>query len=188
MKMIPITEGCSAGDFDCAGMLQGSYWLSNGQYVDIPVSNIDRMDFGGDITKKQMYLLSKQFKIKKFCLTYEENECAFVSKTDGNAGFITEDGMQYTNSDSFWDAYVDVNGQKGPNKVGRDIFLFHLAYENRNNIQQGTIIPSGSKLDQLYSGSSYIYWKDNNLCTTESVAIYDLYCTGRVLEEDAMNY
>ena len=178
MKMIPITEGCSAGDYECAGMFQ-----DRGK-----ATNIDEMDFGGNSDKKMIYLLSKQFKVKKFCLTYEENECAFVSKASSNAGFITEDGMQYTNSNSAWDAYVDVNGEKGPNKVGRDIFLFTFAYKDQNGIQQGTVIPKGSKLDKIYYENGAFYWKDDNRCTTESVKDYDLYCTGRVLEEDAMNY
>ena len=60
--------------------------------------------------------------------------------------------------------------------------------ERYYNIPQGTVVPVGSKL----LGEGY-YWRNNNQCTTENVnkdSWYNngFYCTGRVLEEDAMNY
>ena len=75
---------------------------------------------------------------------------------------------------------VDINGFKGPNKWGRDQFAF-----------ESGILPYGSKLyADRYNDPNY-YWRNNNYCTTENVnkgEWFAKFCTGRVLEEDAMNY
>ena len=111
----------------------------------------------------------------------------FLKKGLGNdikGSFITKDGIEYFFVD--WSPYVDVNGAKGPNKSWRYIFHFEIASKDTNNIKQGTILPVGSKLyNEYYNTGSSRYWKDNNECTTKSPYIY---CAGRVLEEDAMNY
>ncbi len=179
VKMIPITEGCSAGDFDCAGMFQG-YGKA---------TNIDGMVFGGNMGTKQAYLFSKQFKIKKLCLDTTEPECAFISKIIPNydSGFVTLDGLEfaYGTGSSFG---IDINGEKGPNKSGRDIFYFDIAEEDRYGIPAGTILPSGSKLISDYNGGDggwdTGYWSLNSCSATNLGRA----CTGRVLEENAMNY
>ena len=95
-----------------------------------------------------------------------------------------------------WNAYsptVDINGFKGPNKYGRDQFSFYIItnqYYNRYGIPQGTVVPFGSKLYADLNWDNF-YWETNNNCTTENANKGDwkaAYCTGRVLEEDAMNY
>ena len=181
VKMIPITEGCSAGDFDCAGLFE-----ENGK-----ATNIDGMDFEGRSNIKLAYLFSKQFKITKFCI--EPAKCSFdmnkIYYSDvSESGFTTQDGMQfvYGAASSFG---VDINGDKGPNKRGRDIFYFDIAKEDKNGIPKGMLMPLGSMAFSMYwSGNNSYYWKDNNLCETENLGAYGEYCTGRVLEEDAMNY
>ncbi len=151
VKMIPITEGCSAGDYDCAPL------------------NIEN--------------LSKQFKLAYYCKT--QNGCNFdMSKFTNDSdheGFETVDGLQFVYGVSSFG--VDINGNKGPNIWGRDIFFFDIDA----NGQKGLILPEGSK--NSYCG----YWRNNNRCTTQSVNNKQFggigsSCTGRVLEEDAMNY
>ena len=90
---------------------------------------------------------------------------------------------------------VDINGFKGPNKWGRDQFMFNITgtYSERYyNMPQGIVVPLGSKLhDDIVFEWNNGYWRDNNYCTTENANKgYSLaqHCTGRVLEEDAMNY
>ncbi len=183
-KMIPITQGCSPGDFDCAG------WNDN--------KNIDGQEFNGNISNKRAYLLSKQFKINKLCYYGSTDEiCRKASNIvdDGasRAYFFTNDGM-------IWNGYsyiVDVNGFKGPNQIGRDIFRFRItdqSYESLYGIPQGTVVPFGSKLYADIYNYPNDYWRNNNYCTTENVNRNNAdwwsegFCTGRVLEEDAMNY
>ena len=181
MKMIPITEGCSAGDYDCAGMFED--WDK--------VTNIDGQDFEGNNAYKATYLLSKQFKTQEIILEFDNDKC--VKNTRGREKmpcFITNDGTIFGSYADY--TVVDINGYKGPNSVGRDIFEFQIALENKNDIKQGTIIPTGSKLDEIYSGYSTAYWQNNNYCSTRNANNIDSTdsrgCTGRVLEEDAMNY
>ena len=179
--MIPITEGCSGGDYDCAGMFE-----EPGK-----ATNIDGMVFGGNEAYKATYLLSKQFKTQEIIFGFTNDKC--VENTRGRDKmpcFITNDGTIFGSYVNY--TVVDINGSKGPNIVGRDIFEFQIALENKNDIKQGTIIPTGSKLDEIYSGYSTAYWQNNNYCSTTNVNTKDdtnsRYCAGRVLEEDAMNY
>ena len=184
MKMIPITEGCSAGDYDCAGMFQGEQQYINGQYVNIPVTNIDGMDFGGNNASKQMYLISKQFKIQDICF---RNESCKIKGYTGAPKFKTQDGSIFEGGYST--IGVDINGDKGPNKMGRDIYTLMIANERRNGIEQGTVIPFGSKIFSIWAGNDSFYWKNNNSCSTENVNKWgNTFCAGRVLEENAMNY
>ena len=85
--------------------------------------------------------------------------------------------------------YVDVNGKKAPNKWGKDLFVFMIAGSTQNDIQQGTVIPYGSKQQALYKANNDYYWQESNLCTSTTIGEWlNNHCAGRVLEEDAMNY
>ena len=177
IKMIPITQGCPAGDLDCAGWYEG--WSN--------ATNVEGQEFEGHQSNKQTYLLSKQFKINKLCDNYSTDEsCEKLLNhfSSSAAAFITNDGMIFTSSG------VDVNGFKGPNKWGRDQFFFEVA-TNTWSAYQGMIAPYGSKLYADIHGEEY-YWKNNNYCTTKNMTNTRrweaMYCAGRVLEEDAMNY
>ena len=179
VKMIPITQGCPAGDFDCSG------WNDN--------KNIDGQEFNGNLYNKRLYLLSKQFKINKLCYRRSTDpECTKATALlhTNDPLFIADGGMIITSY-----ADVDINGFKGPNKLGRDQFDFDITNEykeSRYNIPQGTVVPFGSKLYADINNWPNYYWRNNNYCTTENAnrgeLWYASYCTGRVLEEDAMNY
>ena len=186
MKMIPITEGCSAGDYDCAGMFE--------EYGS--VTNIDGMDFRGDPYRKKLHILSKQFKTSKIILDASNNEkICFVMRDITNLYynpncFETQDGTIIT---ATFGIGIDINGTKGPNKKGRDQFLFDIAEENKNGIHQGTLLARGSKASvEYYAGESRgQYWKETCNVTegyNGKTTNINEYCTGRVLEEDAMNY
>ena len=199
MKMIPITQGCSPGDLDCAGWYEGYHKDENGHWVNTPVTNIEGQEFSRNISNKQAYLISKQFKINKLCYSGSTDpECVkatstmlHVSSTNSASLFILNDGMIFRGGSTIG---VDINGFKGPNKWGRDQFYFDITYEyeeSRYNIPQGTVMPYGSKLfADIYNQPNY-YWRNNNDCTTENVNKDNwqaAFCAGRVLEEDAMNY
>lgn len=63
---------------------------------------------------------------------------------------------------------VDVNGLKGPNNYGRDIFFFFIT-----NGKGPLLYPRGGK-DQ-------VYWQINNTCTPTNLA--GIKCAGRVMED-----
>ena len=184
VKMIPITEGCSAGDYDCAGVFQD--WGK--------VTNIDGQDFGGNPNKKRTYLLSKQIKnsgLKKQIDVYNDTGYELNQSNTVDEFFIANDGIIYGFHFTGELLYIDINGTKGPNKMGRDQFIFELASETKNGVQQGTILPSGSKLAATFYNVPNGDWRNTNDCTTQNVEKRQgggVNCTGRVLEEDAMNY
>ena len=94
--------------------------------------------------------------------------CVISGGTNGPA-IMTADGVTYQfDCSGFGYAYVDVNGiKKGPNKVGRDVFLFGIdATDNK-------IIPDGSDHDS---------WKN---CSATNLSTS---CTAKVLIEGKMNY
>jgi len=169
MKMIPLAEGCPAGDYECT-----------------------------EIFKRQgIQKLAKQFKTVNEIFDYNNNDkgCKSLAKLGGHPAsssvpcFYTADGMTISAEINRGRVYVDINGINGPNKVGRDQFQFRIVQSEQNGIPQGTVLPEGSKLDTDPGG----YWRINNYCTTRAVetpipAWQLSYCTARVLEEDAMNY
>ena len=92
--------------------------------------------------------------------------------------------------------YVDINGDKAPNKDGRDTFIFYQTTEQVGNIPAGTVFPCGGKQLEEYiklyrnqTDAPEMYWKTKTNCNSNSF-IDDCTCvyTGRILEEDAMNY
>ena len=127
--------------------------------------------------------LEKQFNIVEKKL-YGENcssdwcktasKLAYINSTSEHQQslFLTPDSMIYLFNCVSRIITVDVNGTKGPNQWGRDIFAFHVRYD------ENKILPSG------ISGSS-VY------CTTEAVnnASYNArYCAGKVIREGKMDY
>ena len=178
VKMIPITEGCSAGDYECAGMFE----------EDGKATNIDGMDFNGNVEAKQIYLLSKQFKGNKSFLapTGTYYECNYYA--NNYPCFSAPSAMLFSpyHGDTI---FVDINGKKPPNSWGKDIFGFMITRTTQNNIPQGTVIPYGSKQHALYKANNDYYWKDSGKCSPTTIGTWiNNHCTGRVLEEDAMKY
>lgn len=78
--------------------------------------------------------------------------------------------------------FIDVNGLKGPNNIGRDLFNFVIT-------SRGTLYPNGGGFLQNPPGTSQ-YWKDLGACQpATSGSLSGWYCTGRVMDEGwQMNY
>ena len=133
--------------------------------------------------------------INTFAQIFKHYKIASTAKDCGNIihtynkGYVSgcliaDDGMIYSSYTSgFININVDVNGIKGPNKIGRDIFSFKII-DNK-------IYPAGTK-EYLSTSTDQDYTK---ACTAEFVENaskygyqYDSYCTARVLKENAMNY
>ncbi len=78
--------------------------------------------------------------------------------------------------------YIDVNGSKGPNQFGRDLFQFTVSNDGR-------LMPAGGKNDALFDSqvelsSNSNYWNSsspqmNSRCDTNS---YGYTCAARIIE------
>ena len=127
-----------------------------------------------------------------------------IDTDNGWYKFITNDGMSialYTQSsgcttnfgiDSNSPAtktcgalYVDVNGAKAPNKMGRDVFAFMIT-SNKAPI----LYANGGKEDNIGGGGNQAlggksYWNYNgaNLCSLSNANKSGVTCTGRLLEK-----
>lgn len=83
--------------------------------------------------------------------------------------------------------YIDLNGKKRPNKVGRDMWRFLID-------DAGIVYPDGSEaVSEQETGNStkdWYYWKTstNPWYSCNSSSSYGQGCTARVLEEGKMNY
>lgn len=188
VKMIPISQNCSAGDYECA--LPYVEWTSTGASA--------RGDAG-------LAILSQQFKpVHKIdnCVYLASSE--FMQEWGDIQCFRLPDGQVLFNAkgDPFLSSIgIDINGDKGPNKVGRDVFYFYITTQNvkkQNSeivVPAGTLIPIGSKLyKETTNDSPREYWKTSGYCTTDKIdkrenwSFYRAQCTGRVIEEGKMNY
>ena len=180
VKNLPMEMGCSPGDYSC---INSTTWNS------YDTSGIEA--------------LASQFRLSK-----DVSACNFKSIStlgDYFGGgyndtyskcFKTADGMIFVANGSFYyDSYidVDVNGEKGPNRWGRDIFIFNFRTEPADWINPplpaGTLYANGSKTSERLG---YGYWK--NYCTDANMKKdkpnnwYGRYCAGRVLETGKMDY
>ena len=148
------------------------------------------------ITDFEKYFLP-YFDVLKNCGATTEKGCFAEGLTDLGGSYssnfnstynyriITSDGMAwvYYEEDNtaplYWRGtfHVDVNGLKGPNRIGRDIFLF-TAYSSNLGIK-----PRGSYEDD---GVTPIPTSEvDSSCSTSSDGHY---CAAKVLAEGAMNY
>jgi hypothetical protein len=83
---------------------------------------------------------------------------------------------------------IDINGDKGPNTYGRDIFYFYLSDE-------GVLYPEGGKDFAIWAYEQDLasipdYWKNMYTGTkTENAKKNGIYRTGQLVEEGwKMNY
>ena len=190
MKMMPINEGCNQGDLDCAG-----YYEFNDIRTSVGCLDIDNQQFDHDCDKKRVYLLSKQFKTQKLCYSSSDNDdnCPnnyeynqIYGGGDGQRGipyFVTEDGMQYF---TYWASIgVDVNGFKGPNKIGQDQFVFVVPTGQKSGAYSdktaGSVIPYGTS-----SGNGDTYWQ--GIDCKNGYGLDRAYCTARVLKTGKIDY
>lgn len=72
--------------------------------------------------------------------------------------------------------HIDVNGDKGPNTFGKDIFTFYVT-------DDGKVIARGSKTAKDLGINSRIYWDINSMCKGDKPGGTGWYCAGRVVEE-----
>lgn len=162
VRMLPITVGCSGGDYECAQLTTQN--------------------------------LSAEFKLAKPAyqcnlFPWESSErAACIQTTDGITYILASEAYPVNST-----VGVDVNGDKGPNQFGRDRFLFDLRplydpnYTNHKNDNScKTVIPTGSKLSEQCTAVSYWNKDPKNPACSKSRLSWE--CTGRVLEEGAMNY
>ena len=113
--------------------------------------------------------LAKQMNVLKVEADYFADCSEWCTGLGVGPAIMTADGITYQfDCSGFGYAYVDVNGiKKGPNKEGRDVFLFGIdAIDNK-------IIPDGNYNDS---------WKN---CSATNLSTS---CTAKVLIEGKMNY
>lgn len=203
IRMIPVTEGCGGEDYECANMFSG-YRYIDGAYTTIPTIDIDNQSFNGIAQFKNAYLLSKNLQNVKLCYgdpsgCFAEgfDTAAFVENMDtSTAGYMVLADGTYLAVKQYCFFSVDVNGPQGPNKWGRDWFLFDVSEsqggETALGVHPGNVLPVGSWQYSMHGfGDNSQYWRNTGYCTTsnvESKSSNATHCTGRVFEEDAMNY
>ena len=131
--------------------------------------------------------------INTFAQVFKHYKIGDTDKECGNtltykaACLVADDGMIYSSyTNGFTHVNVDVNGIKGPNKIGRDIFSFRIV-DNK-------VHPAGTT-EYGWGTSTGLNTNEKlmNACTTEYVEKsagqrFDSYCTAKVLKENAMNY
>ena len=165
VKMMPLSVGCSAGEYSCVTIGQENHFdarIFADQFKVVKDFDTCKIDY---TLPQSLYVNS--------CFQLEDGTTFFFRNTSSGDIYAASIG-------------VDLNGEKGPNKIGRDIFMFQITSYEKQNIKIGTVMPYGSKIFHEYS---YVYWKDK--CTDNTVKQQNwdaIMCAGRVLEEGKMNY
>ena len=137
--------------------------------------------------------LSRQFRVAKEIDKCERNCPNSSAKCQC---FVAEDGTEYFSPDGLLASFgVDINGSKGPNKNGRDVYMFETKMPDSHNLSShpiGTIFPVGSSgWSQFKYGDDSGYWRVSGNCTTEAAdksLPTAMECTGRVLDEERLEY
>ena len=115
----------------------------------------------------------------------DEDYPCWTDNDHGIFGFITVDGLfVVSNLDVYFgghgEFHIDINGpSKGPNKYGRDMFIFQAPYKNMGQINDSQyIIWAGSDKQEKYLGYK---------ATCDEAGHY-YGCAGKLLSEGKMNY
>ncbi|GBF23536.1 pilin subunit PilA [Candidatus Gastranaerophilus sp. (ex Termes propinquus)] len=115
--------------------------------------------------------------------------------------FTTSDGISYafvktTQSNATWSlVYVDVNGKKKPNQLGRDLFIFFIWHEASDEARGGNPIrgvkPAGA-YDPTYGLNISVSDRDGSDGSACNAGVNNAaagaFCTAKVLSEGGMNY
>lgn len=197
-KLMVINSGCSSGDFDCTGFNDNSL-----VYDGITFSNT---------SNKKLYMIGSQFKKRYICLPeHPDNNLDICKKsqykiawsgvtfTSGTQSLVTEDGMvirlagvyyTYGDKDKGMPIVVDINGVKGPNKLGTDIFHFYIATTTNNGIEAGSIFPYKSSAHAAYAENPYASELEcgTGKPNTQTYELGKLDCAAKILKEGAVNY
>lgn len=163
IKLLMADTGCD--DIKCTGLFEGS---------------VEDSDFNDNMEK----MVRKYFKVAKVC-KYGNDSCAIMRHyLDGNESvvdftnvfsFVTTDGITYrvdpieasspkeegvSKIKYLLAVDIDINSNKKPNVIGRDIFYFRLA-------QDGVLYPyQGEEYAKYFGGASWQttghYWNLNS--------------------------
>ena len=122
-----------------------------------------------------------------------DNAAGGIAKNTSRSCIKFVDGSEiynylfYPTTDSYYaDFFIDINGPKNPNTLGRDIFKLYLD-------NTGTVVGYGSQaVSEMISGDpNVLYWRTTqralNKCTTDDSSAKGWTCAARVLEEDAIS-
>ena len=137
------------GAGDCLG-------IENGLKTYFKISKIGD-DGSGSQDYSYSYLNKKNQKLNWHTwIVFADGMTLFDSSFYVHSGMDCSDGIDAQNCKiAAADFKIDVNGQRGPNRIGRDIFGFILSTDGR-------LIPFYSLEDKKsYSGQANDYWRDD---------------------------
>lgn len=182
--MLANDQGCS-GDLKCTGLF--------------PINTNNSKDFRDALVKYLKLVKICDLNDEKcYPLNMMQNQnydgsaepMEYIYTFGDGYSFITADGMNMNIGTSYKDCdqnfsisntgsltqvcsmiTFDVNGNKGPNYAGRDIFAFYIT-----NGKGPMLYPACGADDK-----SIGYWKDNNFCDTNHSMDYA--CAARIMEE-----
>ena len=190
-----------AQDYNCSNNLKCTGLF---EYIDEETPEEEREASESERSYKIIKEFAKHFKLARDCSSEETIEnCQGVVSSEWYDGsnpeeytndyhFITADGTsvmidpssncfygEYIKMEDCGNVYVDVNGAKGPNYWGRDIFGFNLV--NGKGIH---LLPYGSTQNE----DPQLWWDDEgNGCVPPNFS--GIYCSGRIMGEGwQMNY
>jgi len=167
---------------------------------------ITNWDWSGDVVETFDIYFKPHFDILKDCGISEDEGCSHGPEgwksltgtpyanlnADTNYRFITSDGIgfvyrlnAYSPPSRVANFIVDVNGKKGPNTLGRDVFEFNL-YPTKGIKPYGTLLSDNENVSLSPDEIEATTGDGCNTSCTGSSCGWN--CPVKVLAEGAMNY
>ena len=173
LKLYAVDNGCE-GEISNCFVNQDYVWDNN--FVDnfskyFKISQLITEDNYEDVCKN--YAIKSGFDTNDI---YFENGCINDLLFHNAYAFITTDGMLFNFATDLGvgnGSFFDINGFKGPNAIGRDIFVFYLS--SRDNNKSGIYL-GGNESNNI--GDS------NSLCTKDDGSG----CAAKLLQDGKMDY
>ncbi len=112
---------------------------------------------------------------------------SFAILADGSSLLLAFEVNEYTGAPYGIYFYIDVNGFKGPNVLGRDMHIF--AYEKKSGDGAFRFGPAVDyEITDGYGNYYDDYGSSNDNCNPSAIGSDGVGCAARMLKEGAMNY
>jgi len=182
LPLIPLSQNCPAGDYECANL--GQSGAKNATLFYNALKNYKDCTTSSKNCLKERYI-AHGWDIARGAGNETEGIWGTRGFSKGTPAVVSPSGVfvYFLNDNTI---NIDVNGPQKPNTYGRDVFMFAL-YPTDSQYKN-MVVPLGSKIfakKHLPSLPDYCTWDKGRRC--DSKHLTEL-CAGRILEKRKMDY
>jgi len=193
IKKYMLDQGCY--DLQCTGLFEGNrtngYWATNMNTVMRSIFKVDKScnPSAGGCDKYMRALDKTPYPTNQFYFGYifKTSDNYLVQMWDSDAGNCSNVTTTTSKLNHYCgQVYVDINGSKPPDIIGRDMFIFVIGNDGSLYASgDADGVKFGSNTEDYQSAPSY--WRNNTECGTAGSSVIPagssgLYCAARIIE------